>query len=82
MSIVDALDEENSPYSCCFIGSLFIFSNLWIVRSTRDRVFFDLNKVPHHRIALVLGTSHRTTKGDPNPFFERELKQLPNFTER
>ncbi len=55
-------------------GSLFIISNLWIVRSTRDRVFFDLNKVPHHRIALVLGTSHRTSKGDPNPFFEKRIE--------
>jgi SanA protein len=55
-------------------GSLFIISNLWIVRSTRDRVFNDLNKVPHHRIALVLGTSHRTSKGDPNPFFEKRIE--------
>lgn len=55
-------------------GSLFIISNLWIVRSTRDRVFYDLNKVPHHRIALVLGTSHRTSKGDPNPFFEKRIE--------
>ena len=54
--------------------SLFILSNLWIVRSTRARVFSDLNKVPHHRIALVLGTSHRTSKGDPNPFFENRIE--------
>ncbi len=54
--------------------SLFIFSNLWIVRSTKSRVFSDLNKVPHHRIALVLGTSHRTAKGDPNPFFENRIE--------
>ena len=30
--------------------------------------------MPHHRIALVLGTSHRTTKGDPNPFFEKRIE--------
>jgi SanA protein len=54
--------------------SLFIFSNLWIVRSTKNRVFSDLSKVPHHRIALVLGTSHRTSKGDPNPFFENRIE--------
>lgn len=54
--------------------SLFIFSNLWIVRSTRNRVFSDLSKVPHHRIALVLGTSHRTSKGGPNPFFENRIE--------
>lgn len=54
--------------------SLFILSNLWIVRSTKSRVFSDLSKVPHHRIALVLGTSHRTSKGDPNPFFENRIE--------
>lgn len=54
--------------------SLFIFTNLWIVRSTKNRVFSDLSKVPHHRIALVLGTSHRTSKGDPNPFFEKRIE--------
>lgn len=54
--------------------SLFILSNLWIVRSTRSRVFSDLSQVPHHRIALVLGTSHRTSKGDPNPFFEKRIE--------
>lgn len=53
---------------------LFIISNLWIVRSTRTRVFSDLSKVPHHRIALVLGTSHRTSKGDPNPYFEKRIE--------
>jgi SanA protein len=53
---------------------LFISSNMWIVRSTRNKVYSDLNKVPHHRIALVLGTSHRTTSGDPNPFFEKRIE--------
>lgn len=54
--------------------SFFIFSNLWIVKSTKARVFSDLSKVPHHRIALVLGTSHRTSKGGPNPFFEKRIE--------
>ena len=49
-------------------------TNLWIVRSTKNSVFSDINKVPHHRIALVLGTSHKTVKGDPNPFFENRIK--------
>lgn len=53
---------------------LFICSNLWIVKSTKESVYFDLNKLPHHRIALVLGTSHRTTKGGPNPFFEKRIE--------
>src|SRR5688572_30230915 len=60
-------------FSFLFIA-LFIFCNLWIVRSTKSRVFSDLSKVPHHRIALVLGTSHKTSKGGPNPFFEKRIE--------
>jgi SanA protein len=44
------------------------------VRSTKNSVFSDINKIPHHRIALVLGTSHKTSKGDPNPFFEKRIE--------
>ena len=54
--------------------SLFIFCNLWIVRSTKDSVFSDVNKVPHHRIALELGTRHKNSKGDPNPYFEKRIE--------
>lgn len=57
-----------------FFVSFFLISNLWIVRSTRSRLFSDLTKVPHHRIALVLGTSHRTREGDPNPYFEKRIE--------
>lgn len=61
---------------------LFILSNLWIVRSTKDKVYFDSSKVPHHRIALVLGTSHRLTSGDPNPFFEKRIETAAELYKR
>ena len=54
--------------------SFFLLSNIWIVRSTRGMIFSDVKTVPHHRIALVLGTSHRTSKGDPNPYFEKRIE--------
>lgn len=53
---------------------LFVGSNLWIVKSTKDSVYFGLDTLPHHRIALVLGTSHKTVKGGPNPFFEKRIE--------
>lgn len=31
------------------------------------------DKLPDHRVALVLGTSHRTTAGLPNQFFEKRM---------
>ena len=53
---------------------LFITFNIWIVESTEERVFDDASKLPDHRVALVLGTSHRTVKGQPNPFFEKRME--------
>jgi SanA protein len=51
-----------------------VICNVWIVKSTESKVYSDLSKLPEHRIALVLGTSHKTLKGNPNPFFETRMK--------
>ena len=48
--------------------------NLWIVKSTESKVYWDLSKLPGHRVALVLGTSHRSAGGGPNPFFANRIK--------
>lgn len=49
-------------------------SNIWIVKSTESKVFSDPAKLPDHRVALVLGTSHKSIGGGPNPFFEFRIK--------
>jgi SanA protein len=48
--------------------------NVWIVTSTENKVYSDLTKLPDHRVALVLGTSHRSVGGGPNPFFQYRIK--------
>lgn len=53
---------------------LLIACNIWIVQSTNSRVYTDQAKLPDHRVALVLGTSHRSVGGGPNPFFEYRIK--------
>jgi SanA protein len=52
---------------------LVITCNIWIVKSTESRVFSDLTKLPDHRIALVLGTSHRLVSGGSNPYFQTRI---------
>ncbi|HEY3404793.1 MAG TPA: ElyC/SanA/YdcF family protein [Ohtaekwangia sp.] len=54
--------------------ALILFSNMLIVSSTEDRVFSDLSALPDHRVALVLGTSHKISGGRPNPFFEKRIE--------
>ena len=53
--------------------SFLIVSNIWVVRSTRDQVLSAYDDLPNHRVALVLGTSHKTMDGQPNPFFEKRM---------
>lgn len=53
---------------------IFLSSNAWIVLSTKQRVYSDIEELPGHRVALVLGTSHRTAHGEPNPFFEKRIE--------
>ena len=48
--------------------------NVWIVKSTEEKVYADLEELPDHRVALVLGTSHRSVDGGPNPFFEKRIE--------
>jgi SanA protein len=55
-------------------GILFFFiANIWVVTSTKDQVLSAYDKLPDHRVALVLGTSHKTTAGLPNQFFEKRM---------
>jgi len=57
-----------------FFIVILIACNVWIVKSTEGKVYSDLAKLPDHRVALVLGTSHRSVGGGPNPFFQYRIK--------
>jgi SanA protein len=57
-----------------FLIVLLAVCNLWVVKSTEDKVFSDLSKLPEHRVALVLGTSHKVVGGGPNPYFSKRIE--------
>lgn len=48
--------------------------NLWVVNSTKDQVYYDVDKVPPKNIALVLGTSKYFKTGKPNLFFHNRIE--------
>jgi len=54
--------------------AFLIVCNVWIVSSTKSKVYDDIATLPDHRIALVLGTSHKTVGGGANPFFEKRME--------
>jgi SanA protein len=59
---------------CCLFLVFLIVCNVWIVKSTESRVYEDLQELPSHRVALVLGTSHKLAGGKANPFFEKRME--------
>ena len=52
---------------------VFVAANVWVVKSTETRVFDNADQVMDHRVALVLGTSHKLVGGGANPFFDHRM---------
>lgn len=48
--------------------------NLWVILQTRDRLYSDIEQLPPHSVALVLGTSSRTSEGRPNLYFIHRIE--------
>ncbi len=48
--------------------------NWWVVRQTRSRVYFDIQKLPANDMALVLGTSRLVSSGKENLFFRYRME--------
>ena len=66
---------------CLLLVVVIVACNVWIVESTEEKVFFDLALLPDHRIGLVLGTSHRSVGGGPNPFFQKRIEMAATLYE-
>ena len=61
-------------YLAIGVALFVVASNIWIVNSTADRVYSHYDSLSHHPVALVLGTSHLLTTGEPNPFFDNRME--------
>lgn len=58
-----------------FLGfiSFILFTNIWVVYTTRSQIHYD-SDLPQNQVALVLGTSKRTSDGSPNRFFVERME--------
>lgn len=50
-----------------------LFSNLWVIFSTRKLIYDDTSKIAYHEVGLVLGTSNKISDGTDNPFFTSRI---------
>lgn len=60
-------------YATFAIVMIFMISNIWIVISTRGRVYQKVEAIPAENVGLVLGTSKRLTSGESNPYFQNRM---------
>jgi SanA protein len=51
-----------------------VLCNVWIILKTDRYVYDSVEKIPHRKIALVLGTSRKLSDGSPNPFFTNRIE--------
>ncbi len=57
------------------LGALIVaLSSYWFVQRAAGRHYNSLEAVPPQQVALLLGTSSRTTHGTPNPFFYARIR--------
>jgi SanA protein len=61
-------------YLVLILALSVVLANVWVVKSTESRVFFDHHKLPDNKVALVLGTSQKLINGSPNPFFANRIQ--------
>lgn len=55
------------------LGAFVLFCNLWVVLSTKSRVFDSSGQIQSNTIGLVLGTSKKVAPNQPNLHFENRL---------
>jgi SanA protein len=58
-----------------------LICNVWVISSTSEDVYSDEKLLPDHRIALVLGTSHKVVGGGPNPYFAKRMETAAELFE-
>ena len=51
-----------------------IFSNVWIIESTKNNIYDNIAKTPNNnKVALILGTSRYTARGNTNLYFKYRI---------
>ncbi len=62
-----------------FLLLVVMLTNIWIVQSTRGKVFCDYDSIADNSVALVLGTSSLLSSGEPNPYFNNRMETAANL---
>ena len=64
---------------CAFLCTAIIFTvyaNIKVDGASNDRIFVDIDSVPHNKVALLLGTNPLNRLGRPNTYFTNRIKTV------
>lgn len=64
---------------CAFLCTAVIFTvyaNIKVDGASNDRIFVDIDSVPHNKVALLLGTNPLNRLGRPNTYFTNRIKTV------
>ncbi|MBK7182854.1 MAG: YdcF family protein [Bacteroidetes bacterium] len=56
-------------FSCAIV-----ISNYWIINSTKSQLYSDVNLIPANDVALLLGASKKTSRGNDNLYFKYRIE--------
>jgi SanA protein len=55
------------------LTSIVVACNVWVVNATKDKIYYSIDKLPAHKVALILGTSKFSRSGKTNLFFKTRI---------
>ncbi|MES2286367.1 MAG: ElyC/SanA/YdcF family protein [Bacteroidota bacterium] len=56
------------------LGISILSSNYWIIKSTRQQLFSEVDKIPNNDVAILLGASKLLRNGHENLFFKYRIE--------
>ena len=56
-----------------------IICNLWVIRSSRDKIYADVSKIPSNDVALLLGANKKSRRGNINLYFANRIDAAVNL---
>lgn len=57
-----------------FLSLSIVWSNYWIISSTKTQLYTDITKIPSRKVGLVLGASKQTSRGTSNLYFTYRMQ--------
>ena len=58
----------------CVVVVIIICCNRAVINSAKDKMYEDVSAIPHNRVGLLLGTSPKGRRGNPNPFYINRIQ--------